>query len=139
MPDVENGAIKTLPISLAVRLTLLHHQHHTYKPNHIASNSFPCIDLIFCNNQNLILKHGVDLSIFEKCHRNIIFGKINIHTPLPSSYVPEMWNYSKANIKIIQKNCSNFWLGRSFWKYLSWWKSEPSKWNITKHFPKLYF
>ena len=78
MPDVENGAIKTLPIPLAVRLTLLHHQHHIYKPNHILSNSFPCIDLIFCNNQNLILKHGVDLSIFEKCHRNIIFGKIDI-------------------------------------------------------------
>ena len=67
------------------------------------SNSFSCIDLIFCNKQNLISNYGVDLSIFEKCHHNIIFGKINIHILLSPSYVCEVWNYSKTNIKNMQK------------------------------------
>ena len=67
------------------------------------SNSFSCIDLIFCNKQNLISNYGVDLSIFEKCHHNIIFGKINIHILLSPTYVCEVWNYSKTNIKNMQK------------------------------------
>ena len=58
------------------------------KPTHIINNSFSCINLIFCNNQKLISNYGVDLSIFDgKCHHNIIFRKINIHIPLPLSYV----------------------------------------------------
>ena len=72
------------------------------KPTHIINNSSSCIDLIFCSNQNLISNYGVDLSKFERCHHNIIFGKINIHIPLPPSYVCEVWNYSKTNIKNIQ-------------------------------------
>ena len=72
------------------------------KPTHIVNNTFSCIDLIFCNNQNLISGYGFGLSIFEKCHHNTIFGKIKIHIPLPPSYVREVWNYSKANIKNIQ-------------------------------------
>ena len=44
------------------------------KPTHIVNNSMLCIDLIFYINTNVISKHGVDVSIFEKCHRNVIFG-----------------------------------------------------------------
>ena len=69
------------------------------KTTHMTNNSLPCINLIFCNNQNLISDYGVDLSIFEKCHHNIILGKINIHIPLPLSYVCEVWDYSKATLK----------------------------------------
>ena len=36
------------------------------KPTHTVNNSISCIDLIFCNNLNIISKYGVDLSIFEK-------------------------------------------------------------------------
>ena len=73
------------------------------KPTHIVNNSSSCIDLIFCNNLNLLSNYGVDLSLFEKCHHNIIFGKINIRIPLPSSYVREVWDCSSANTKNIQK------------------------------------
>ena len=55
------------------------------KPTHIVNNSMSCIDLVFCTNANIISKHGVDVSIFEKCHHNTIFGKINIRVPLPSA------------------------------------------------------
>ena len=41
-----------------------------------------CIDLIFCTNQSVISNHGVDVSIFDKCHYNIIYVKINICAPL---------------------------------------------------------
>ena len=46
------------------------------KPTHIVNSSMPCINLIFCTDKNVISKHGVDVSVFEKCHHNIIFGKI---------------------------------------------------------------
>ena len=39
----------------------------------------PCIDLIYCTKQNLISKYGVDASIFDKCHHNIIYGQISIY------------------------------------------------------------
>ena len=31
----------------------------------------------FCTNKNIISNHGVDITIFEKCHHNINYGKIN--------------------------------------------------------------
>ena len=46
------------------------------------NNSMSCIDLIFCNNQNVISKYGVDASIFDKCHHNIIYSKIDIRVTL---------------------------------------------------------
>ena len=61
-----------------------------------------CIDLIFCTNQSVISNHGVDVSIFDKCHHNIIYGKINIRVSLPPTYVREVWDYEKANIENIK-------------------------------------
>ena len=55
--------------------------------------------------------YGVDLTIFKKRHQKIIFGKINIRIPLPPSYVREVWDYRKANVKSIQKAIQTFdWL-----------------------------
>ena len=51
------------------------------------NTSMSCIDLIFCTNQSVISNHGVDVSIFDKCHHNIIYGKINICVPLPPTCV----------------------------------------------------
>ena len=48
------------------------------------------IDLFFCTNLPVISKHGVDVSIFDKCHHDIIYGKINIRAPLPPIYVCEV-------------------------------------------------
>ena len=56
--------------------------------------SMSCIDLIFCTNQRAISDHGFDVSIFDKCHDNIIYGKSNI-------YVREVCDYEKANIENI--------------------------------------
>ena len=49
----------------------------TDKPTHNINNSLSCIDLAFCSDQSVISNHGIDVSIFDKCHHNIIYGKIN--------------------------------------------------------------
>ena len=78
------------------------------KPTHILNNSMSCIDLIFCTNKNITSNHGVDVSIFDKCHHNIIFGKFDIRVPLPPTFVRKVWDYSKANVEHIKKAISNF-------------------------------
>ena len=35
-------------------------------PIHVVSNSLSCIDLMICTRQNVISKHGVDVSIFDQ-------------------------------------------------------------------------
>ena len=72
------------------------------------SSSISCIDLIFCTNLNVISKHSVDVSTFDKYHHDIIYGKINIGVPLPPIYVREIWNYRRTNIENSKKTISNF-------------------------------
>ena len=67
-----------------------------------------CIDLIFCTNQSVISNHGVEVSIFDKCYHNIIYGKINIRVLLPPTFVRQVWDYEKDNIENIKKAISNF-------------------------------
>ena len=55
-----------------------------------------CIDLIFCTNQSVIPNDGVVVSVFDKCHHNIIYGKINIRVPLSPTYVREVWDYKNS-------------------------------------------
>ena len=84
------------------------------KPTHVINNSMSCIDLIFCTNKNVISNYGVDVSMFKKCHHNIIHGKIDIRVPLPPVYVREVWDYNKANLENIKKAVSNFNWNRAF-------------------------
>ena len=87
-------------------LTLLAgHNQIIDKPTHVINNSMSCIDLIFCTNQSVISNHGVDVSIFDKCHHNIIYGKINIRVPLPPTYVREVWGYKASieNFSVVEK------------------------------------
>ena len=62
----------------------------------------------------VISKHGADVSIFEKCHHNIIFGRTDIRVPLPPAYVQEVWDCSKANGKNIKKSISSFNWNKAF-------------------------
>ena len=70
-----------LPTKQVKNVTLSHHHH-------IVNNCLSWVDLILCTNQNVISKHGVNVSIFDKYH-NIIYGNINIRVPLPPMYVRE--------------------------------------------------
>ena len=72
------------------------------KLTHTLNNSFSGIDLMFRSDLNIISNYGVDIS-FEKCHHNILFGKIDIRFPLPLSYVREVQDYTKTNVRVYQK------------------------------------
>ena len=47
------------------------------------NDSLSCIDLIFTSNPNLINRSGVEMSLFEKCHHGIVYGKIAFKIPIP--------------------------------------------------------
>ena len=74
----------------------------TDKPTHVINNSMSCNDLIFRTNRSLISDHGVDISIFDKCHRNIIYGKINIRY-LSLQCMSERSGIIKQILKILRK------------------------------------
>ena len=76
------------------------------QPVHITNTSSSCIDLIFTANSCFVKDSAVELSLFDKCHHNIIFGKVNLKIPLPSPYTREVWNYEKANVEGIQRSIS---------------------------------
>ena len=84
------------------------------KPNHNVNNSISWIDLLSCTNQNTISNYGVDDSVFNKCHHNLIFGKVNIRVPLPPVYIREVWSYSQANVKNVKYATSNFNWSKAF-------------------------
>ena len=67
-----------------------------------------CTDVLFCTSQNTNSGYGVDVSIFDKCHHTIIFGKVNVHVPLAPVCFHEVWNNSQANVEKIKDVISNF-------------------------------
>ena len=45
------------------------------QPTHITKESSSCLYLIFTSNPSFISASGVQLSLYEKCHHNLIYGK----------------------------------------------------------------
>ena len=84
------------------------------KPNHFISESSSCIDLIFSSNVNLAKNCGIEQSLYEKCHHNIIYGTLNFNIPLLPLYFTEIWDFKSANIEGIQKSINNFDWARAF-------------------------
>ena len=48
----------------------------------------------------------IELSLYEKCHHNLICGKINFNVPLPPPYIREVWDYKNAKVGNIQQSVS---------------------------------
>ena len=72
------------------------------KPTLMTKKSSSCIDLIFSTSPNLIRATGIELSIFETCYLNLIYGIIDFKIPLPPCYLREVWDYKNANVNHIQ-------------------------------------
>ena len=68
----------------------------------------------FSSSSSSSSNHGADFSLFGNYHHNIIFGKINIRDYLPPSYLREVWDYSSATAKNIQKAVQNFDVEKAF-------------------------
>ena len=72
------------------------------EPTHILENSYSCIDLIFTTQPNMALESGVQHSLHQNCHHQIIFAKFNLKVYYPPSYERTIFHYSQANIDHIQ-------------------------------------
>ena len=84
------------------------------KPTHFIHESLSCIDLIFSSNTSFVKNCRSELSIYEKCHHNIIYGTLNFDIPLPPPYYRNVWNYKHANTESIQKAVSTFDWSKTF-------------------------
>ena len=74
--------------------------------SHITKESSSCIDLIFTSDPSVISASGVELSLYEKCHRNLIYGKINSNVLLPPPYICEVCDYNNAKVENVQQSVS---------------------------------
>ena len=63
---------------------------------------------------NIARNRGIEKTIHEKCHHNIIYGTLYFIVPLPPPYYREIWDYKHENIKKIQKAISMFYWHQAF-------------------------
>ena len=76
---------------------------------HLLPDRLPsCIDLIFSNQPELVLESGVHASLYNTCHHQIIFAKINFKINLPPPYKRKVWEYKKAEVDLIKRSISKF-------------------------------
>lgn len=80
---------------------------------HITKVSSSCINLIFSTDPNLIKESGVEMSLFNKYHHNVIFVKLCFKIPLPPPYFRKERDYKNANVENIQQN-----IARIVWNFL---------------------
>ena len=70
----------------------------------MTNSSSSCIDLIFTSNPSLITEFGIEKSLYaNSCHHSIVFDKMNLNVPLPPSYTSEVWDYNKADKKVLRE------------------------------------
>ena len=67
-----------------------------------------CIDLIFTTAPNFITRSGVYPTLHKNCHHQITFAEFDFHIDYPPPFERLVWNYSKANVDMIQKAITNF-------------------------------
>ena len=72
------------------------------------NKSKTCIDLIFSSQPNLISDSGVHPSLFQTCHHQIIYAKIDLKFYLPPPYEREVWCYDRARIDQINRSILMF-------------------------------
>ena len=77
------------------------------KPTPFINGASSFIDLVFSSNMSFIRNHGIEQSIFEKCHRSILCGALDFIVPQNPPYCREIWDYKDADIESIQNAVSN--------------------------------
>ena len=78
------------------------------EPSHIRKNSSSCIDLIFTNQQNLIVNRGTHHFLHENCQNQFTFAEARLRVEYPPPYKHHLWNGAKANVNPINKAISQF-------------------------------
>ena len=78
------------------------------EPTHVLENSSGCIDLILPNQPNLIRYAAVHPSLQSECCHQAVYAKFNWQIEYPPPYTREVWDYSKAQVGLINKAVENF-------------------------------
>ena len=73
-----------------------------------------CIDLIFASQPNLVVDSGVQSSLHQNCHHQIMLARFNLKVVFPPPYEREAWHLKKTNIYHIRKAINGFHLEKSF-------------------------
>ena len=84
------------------------------EPIHILTDSSSCTDLLFTFQPNLVMESGVHSSLYQNCHHQIIYAKINLEVCYPPPYEGEIWHYQRANVDQIQLAIEQFSWEKSF-------------------------
>ena len=84
------------------------HHSEINEPTHFVNKISSCIDLIISSDLNITRNCGIENTIHEKCHHDIIYGTLNFNVTLPPPYYGEIWVYKHANTENIQKAISMF-------------------------------
>ena len=62
------------------------------------------VRLLFTSQPNFISESDVNASLYPRCHRQIIYAKVNLKVYYPPPpYERLVWNYSKAEFTNIRK------------------------------------
>ena len=73
------------------------------EPTHLLPHSNSCIDLMFTDQQNLVVNCGTHSSLNSKCHHQITHCKLNhLSIEYPPPYERLVWNYKKVHIDNIK-------------------------------------
>ena len=72
-------------------------------PTHIVNDKWSCIDLLFTTNSKFLCDVGVEQTIYNKYHHNIIYGSLNLNILLPPPYYREVWDYKNTDPVCMQR------------------------------------
>ena len=63
------------------------------KPTHIIGARTFSIDLIFASQSNLVVESGVQSSLHQNCHHQIVFGRFILKVVYLLPYEREVWHF----------------------------------------------
>ena len=78
------------------------------EPTNLMGNSKSCIDLVFTDQPNMVIESGVDPSLHEYCHHQIIYGKLSVSSIALPPYTRRIWYYDTADFVAIMKSIEMF-------------------------------
>ena len=79
------------------------------EPTHFREHCQPsCIDLLICEQTNLVIDSGVRSSLDKICKRQITFCKFSIKRPRIPPFKRLVWHYDKANRDLINRAITDF-------------------------------
>ena len=57
-----------------------------HEPTHVIGERFPCIDLMFTFEPNLVVESGAHPSLHQNCYHQIVFARFNLKVVFQPPY-----------------------------------------------------